>query len=87
MKNKVQDLIDAKEIEFDPLETPNVIIAPMPKHDKGINVVDDVLFVSSMGELTTPLAVVKKNLLRAGLFPGCGEGCYHFASLPNGCLC
>ena len=31
-KNKIQDLIDAKEIEFDPPETPNVIIAPMPNH-------------------------------------------------------
>ena len=29
LKNKVQDMIDAKEVEFDPLETPNVINAPM----------------------------------------------------------
>ena len=32
LKNKLQDLIDAKEIEFDPLETPKVITAPLPKH-------------------------------------------------------
>ena len=32
LKNKIQDLIDAKEIEFDPPETPNVITAPMPNH-------------------------------------------------------
>ena len=32
LKNKLQDLIDAKEIEFDPLETPNMITAPLPKH-------------------------------------------------------
>ena len=40
LKNKVQDLIEAKEIEFDPPETPNVITAPMPKHDSEINVVE-----------------------------------------------
>ena len=33
LKNKIQDMIDAKEIEFDPPETPNVITAPMPNHD------------------------------------------------------
>ena len=43
LKNKVKDLINVKEIEFDPHETPNVIISPIPKHDQGINVVDDVL--------------------------------------------
>ena len=32
LKNKVQDLIDAKEIEFEAPETPNVITAPLPKH-------------------------------------------------------
>ena len=32
LKNKIQDLIDNKTIEFDPLETPNVITSPMPNH-------------------------------------------------------
>ena len=32
LKNKIQDLIDAKKIEFDPPEAPNVITTPMPKH-------------------------------------------------------
>ena len=32
LKNKVQDMIDGKEIEFGPPETPNVITAPMPNH-------------------------------------------------------
>ena len=32
LKNKVQDMIDAKEIEFDPPETPNIITAPMINH-------------------------------------------------------
>ena len=33
LKKKVQDLIDAKEIDFEVPEKPNVITAPMPKHD------------------------------------------------------
>ena len=32
LKYKIQNMIDAKEIEFGPLETPNVITAPMPNH-------------------------------------------------------
>ena len=32
LKYKIQNMIDAKEIEFDPLETLNVITAPLPKH-------------------------------------------------------
>ena len=32
LKNKIQDMIDAKEIEFDPPKTPNVITAPMPNY-------------------------------------------------------
>ena len=31
LKNKIQDLIEAKEIEFDAPEKPNVISAPMPQ--------------------------------------------------------
>ena len=58
----------------------------MPKHGQGVNVVDDDRFVSYMDELTTPLLIVKENLLRAGLFPDCGEGCHLCMSLPDGCL-
>ena len=32
LKNKIQDMIDSKEIEFDPLETLNMATAPMPNH-------------------------------------------------------
>ena len=42
LKNKVQDLIEEKEIEFDAPETPNVITALMPKHGHGVNAIDDV---------------------------------------------
>ena len=42
LKNKIQDLIDNKTIEFDPPPTPNVITTPMPKDDKGVNEVNSV---------------------------------------------
>ena len=66
-------MIDAKEIEFDPPETPNLITAPMPRHGKCINSIDNVSYVSTISDLTTSLIIVKKNLLRAGLFLGCLE--------------
>ena len=78
-------MIDAKEIEFYPPETPNVIIAPIPNHDKGINVVNDVSYVSAVSNLTTPLMIVKKKLLQASLFLGCIENCYYCVSQSNGC--
>ena len=56
-------MIDNKEIEFDPPETPNVISAPMPKHDKGIGAVENVLYVTTVGNVVTPLSTIKKNLL------------------------
>ena len=76
LKNKVKVLIEAKEIEFDAPEKPNVITAPMPKHGHGVNVVGDDLFVTSVEEISTPLVTVKKNLLLVDLFPGCGESCH-----------
>src|ERR1051325_6530101 len=41
--------------------------------------------MSFVNELNTPLMTVKKNLLRAGLFPGCFDNCRYCASEPNGC--
>ena len=38
-----------------------------------------------MSELTTPLLIIKKNLLQAGLFLGCIERCYFCAAQPNRC--
>ena len=76
LKNKIQDMIDNKEIEFDPSETPNVITTPMSKHDKGISVIDDVLYVSVVSKLVTPLPIIKKNLLQADLFPSYIERWY-----------
>ena len=85
LRNKVQDLIKAKEIEFDAPEKPYVITAPMPKHGRGVNDVDTDLFVTLLDEVSTPLMTVKKNLFSAGLFPGYGEGCHTCSSLPSGC--
>ena len=79
-------MIDSKEIEFDPPETPNVITAPMPNHDEGINAIEDVSYVSAISDLTTPLMTVKKKLLQVGLFPGYVENCYYCASQSNGCV-
>ncbi|XP_058755035.1 uncharacterized protein LOC131628189 [Vicia villosa] len=45
LKNKVQDMIEAGEIEFDAPETPNVITSPMPKHDKTVNAIMDTIHV------------------------------------------
>ena len=56
-------MIGSKEIEFDPHETPNVITTPMPNHDKCVNAIDDIYYVSAMSELTTPMMIVKKKIL------------------------
>ena len=78
----MQDLTQAKEIEFDAPEKPNVMTAPMPKHGHGVNVMDDDLFVTSVEEISTPLMTVKKNLLLASLFLGCGVAtCVQFCLL------
>ena len=62
-----------------------MITSPMPKHDKGVNAIDDVIYVSTVSELTTPLPIIKKNLLQASLFLGCIKRCYCYATQPNGC--
>ena len=85
LKNRVQDLIEAKEIEFDAPEIPNDITAPRPKHVRGVNAIEDDMFVTTVGELVTLLMTVKWNLLKVGLFPGCGKGCHFCLSLPTSC--
>ena len=45
-------MIEAGEIEFDPPGTPNVITAPMPNHEKTVNAVDEVSYVSTEGVLS-----------------------------------
>ena len=71
LKCKIQDLVNKKTIKFDPPPTLNVITAPMSNHGKGVNAIEDTAFVSSVKDLTTPLTIVKENLLRAGVLLGC----------------
>ena len=61
-------MIDNKEIEFNPPETPNVITAPMPKHDKGISSINDVLYMATISELVTPLPIIKRICCRPVYF-------------------
>ena len=68
LKNKIQDLIDNKTIEFDPPTTPNMTTAPIPNYGKGVNAIDDTTFVSSVEDLTTPLNIMKGDLLIDGVF-------------------
>src|ERR1051325_2626979 len=76
LKNKIQDMIEAREIEFDPpVETLNVINAPMPNHSKSSNAIDEDSYVYDMNNLTISLMTVKKDLLQAGVFPGCSDDC------------
>ena len=39
LKNKLQDLIDAKEVQFEASDKPNVVTAPLPAH--GVNAIGD----------------------------------------------
>ena len=68
LKNKIQDLIDAKEVEFDAPEKPNVISTPMPNHNHNVHAVLENLHVTDIVDLLTPLFVIKENLLKAGSF-------------------
>src|ERR1051325_1953180 len=86
LKNKIQDMIEAKEIEFDPsVETPNVINAPMPNHGKSSNAIDKNSYVYDINNLTIPLMTIKKNMLQAGVNPGFPENCRWCPSAPDGC--
>ena len=54
LKNKVQDLLEAKEIEFDAPEKPNVISTHIPKHGHNANAIEEDMFVTSVDKLMTP---------------------------------
>ena len=70
LKNKIQDLIDAKEVEFDAPEKPNVISAPMLKHGHNVHAIVEDFHFTVVDDLLTPLPVIKVNLMKAGIFPG-----------------
>ena len=52
---------------------------------KGFNAIEETVFVSSVEDLTTPLIVVKENLLRTGVFPGCLKDCIYCTEQVNEC--
>ena len=61
LRNKVQDLIDAKEIQFEAPERPNIVTAHMPQH--GVNVIEEDLYAVSVDDVATPLLTVKECYL------------------------
>ncbi|XP_058733068.1 uncharacterized protein LOC131604655 [Vicia villosa] len=86
LKNKVQDLLDQKIIQFTP--TPNIVNNPMPPHaGSGVNAIEseEISVVSDVGCLTFPLVSVKQHLINSGIFPGCGVDCGKCKSQPEGC--
>ncbi|XP_058752438.1 uncharacterized protein LOC131625608 [Vicia villosa] len=86
LKNKVQDLLDQKIIQFTP--TPNIVNNPMPAHGgSGVNAIEseEISVVSDVSCLTFPLVSVKQHLINSGIFPGCGVDCEKCKSQPEGC--
>jgi hypothetical protein len=71
--HKVQDLIDAKTINFAPV--PNVVNNPMPPHGahrvNSIEGAEAEDLVVSVEDVQTPLSVVKTQLPNGGVYPGC----------------
>jgi hypothetical protein len=85
-KHTVQDLVDSKAINFAP--SPNVNANPMPAHgQRGVNAISEESRVglSTVDQLRTPLAEVKRQLLWNGVHPGCGIDCAECTVVQNGC--
>ncbi|KAI5433971.1 hypothetical protein KIW84_020996 [Lathyrus oleraceus] len=85
--HKVQDLIDAKTINFAPV--PNVVNNPMPAHGAHrVNCVEGAEaedLVVCVDDVQTSLLVVKGRLLDGGVYLGCDENCLGCAESDNGC--
>ena len=85
-KHVVQDLVDSKAINF--ALFPNVNANPMPAHgQRGVNAVSEEgqIGLSSVDQLKTPLAEVKRQLLLNGVYSGCGVDCAACTIAVNGC--
>ncbi|XP_058745783.1 uncharacterized protein LOC131618617 [Vicia villosa] len=89
LKHQVQNLLDSKAIEFTPTQGPNVVQNPMPPHGthaaNAIEVVEDAHLVKDVIELGSLLPLLKKELLRMGLYAGCGEFCTDCMVTPSVC--
>ena len=57
----------------------------MPKHGHNAHAVEEDLFVATIDDLITPLPIIKLNLLKDGIFPGCEEDHCLCSSLPTDC--
>ena len=57
----------------------------MLNHSKGVNAIEDTAFVSFVDDLTTPLTIIKENLLKVGVFLGCIEDYHCCAKQVNRC--
>ncbi|XP_058782859.1 uncharacterized protein LOC131657480 [Vicia villosa] len=79
LKHQVQNLLDSKVIEFTPTQGPNVVKNPMPPHGahaaNAIEFVEDTRLVKDVIELGSLLPLLKKELLRMGLYSSCGKFC------------
>jgi len=86
-QHKVQDLIDAKAINFAPV--PNVVNNPMPQHGghrvNNIEGKESEDLVVNVDDVQTSLLVVKGRLLNGGVYSGCDEDCLGCAESENGC--
>ncbi|KAI5389066.1 hypothetical protein KIW84_074644 [Lathyrus oleraceus] len=85
-KHTVQDLVDSKAINSAP--SPNVNANPMPAHgQRGVNAISEEgrVGLSSVNQLKAPLAEVKRQLLKNGVYPGCDEQCAKCVGAPDGC--
>ncbi|XP_058746081.1 uncharacterized protein LOC131618951 [Vicia villosa] len=87
--HKVQDLLDSKAIEFTPTQGPNVVQNPMPPHEthaaNAIEVVENAHLVKDVTELGSLLLLLKKELLRMGLYSSCGELCTDCMAISSVC--
>src|SRR3954464_7213738 len=84
LKNKIQDMIDAGEIELDPPETPNVITAPIPKNDKTVNAIIDTVYIYDVNEVSIRCLEVKRRFIQAGYFARSVPDCFDCKLLPKG---
>lgn len=89
LKNKVQDLIDFKAIQFTPNNTPNVTQNPMPLHAKpGVNAIERAEnsdIVKDVNSVIIPLTSVKIYLVKNGIFPRCVPDCQKCEDQSEGC--
>ncbi|XP_058741044.1 uncharacterized protein LOC131613387 [Vicia villosa] len=89
LKHQVQNLLDSKAIEFTPTPGPNVVQNPMPPHGShaanALECVEDTRLVKDVVELDSLLPPLKKELLRMGLYSGCGECCIDCMAISSVC--